>query len=609
MGTVPVFGAGSAQGASRPAGDVPALSLVSQSPWVTPTAPWFSLSVAIGHGGPALGDLHVAVTIYSRLSNASQLQQAIGGTPDKSVLTRVSDLKVTNAQGGRVVATCITVLPNDESAAPTPAPGTIGACPADGPTVTLGCMSGDGSCGDVYPVSVALFRSGSNTPLQRFTTFLTYVEPNVESSTGGALRVSLVVPVSGTGGVVVAAALAAHRSVAATLAVNPATVSAVEAHGGKADLGAATDADQVLSMPYRSINLAALISAGLSGEVAAQVARGDQLLRQGGLRPAGTTWVDTASNLTSGSAGPLAVGLIKVGASHLVVNDSDLSAGGSDQSTFAQPFALELGHNIHIAAVAADSQLDSRFTADPGDPNLAANQLLAGLAFVHFENAFFSDPRGMVLVPPAPWRVSVAFVTTLLNGLTANPVLSPVTLNQLFAAVPQGGNGEPSTRHLQAGTGTGAISAGAANHILVDRQHLSSFMASVAGHPAVLTHLSDQLLSVEAQGLNVAERTAAITGFTKDFDAEVSKVTLATERTITFTSQTAPIPITVLSSAPFPVTVVLTLTSDKFVFPTAAPRPCTSITPARRCGCRPRPARRVTASPLRSRCARRTVSC
>ena len=38
---------------------------------------------------------------------------------------------------------------------------------------------------------------------------------------------------------------------------------------------------------------------------------------------------------------------------------------------------------------------------------------------------------------------------------------------------------------------------------------------------------------------------------------------------MTFTAQRAAIPVTVLSSAPYPVTVVVTLTSDKFTFPTA----------------------------------------
>ena len=52
---------------------------------------------------------------------------------------------------------------------------------------------------------------------------------------------------------------------------------------------------------------------------------------------------------------------------------------------------------------------------------------------------------------------------------------------------------------------------------------------------------------------------------------------------MTFTSRTAPIPITVLSAAPYPVHVVISLASDKFVFPNGSSqaltldRPTTSV--------------------------------
>ncbi len=52
---------------------------------------------------------------------------------------------------------------------------------------------------------------------------------------------------------------------------------------------------------------------------------------------------------------------------------------------------------------------------------------------------------------------------------------------------------------------------------------------------------------------------------------------------MTFTSRRAAIPITVLSSTPYPVSVVVTLTSDKFIFPNGntrqlkLDRPTTSV--------------------------------
>ena len=75
--------------------------------------------------------------------------------------------------------------------------------------------------------------------------------------------------------------------------------------------------------------------------------------------------------------------------------------------------------------------------------------------------------------------------------------------------------------------------------------------------------------------LTGAGRTAALTVFDRAFAGETGKITLATERTVTFTSQRAPIPITVLSSAPYAVRVIVTLNSDKFTFPDGNTQPLT----------------------------------
>src|ERR1700734_1801178 len=75
--------------APDPAPD-PALSLGFQTPWVTPAAPWFSLSVAVGSDTGPVGDLHVGLTFYSRVNDSSELAQSINATPDKSVLTHLN---------------------------------------------------------------------------------------------------------------------------------------------------------------------------------------------------------------------------------------------------------------------------------------------------------------------------------------------------------------------------------------------------------------------------------------------------------------------------------------------------------------------------------------
>ncbi len=572
-----VFGTAWAGAATAPAGaatalpgDGPALTLVSQTPWITPTQPWFDLALGIGtEEGPASG-LHVSLTFYARLDDSSQLQQAIGGSPPTTPLLRLSDVPVGAAgpTGALASSVCVTVLPDASASTPAPGPG---ACPEGGPTLTLDCTPLTGRCGDVYPVAVALLRQGSTTPLARFTTFLTYQEPGAIGE-GGPLRVGVVVPVTARSASSLANALSAHRDVATTLVVSPVGVNAIErthSRGRQRALSqlSALSETEVLDQSFVPINVAGLSEAGIAGEIGAQVGRGDQVLRDAGFKVAGGPWVDTVSSFAQGDATNLASGLQVTGSSHLVLSDSDLAAGGLSNYTFAQPFTLDLGHGSTVPAAAADSVLSNRFTAQPADPVLGAQQLLAALDFVHFENAFLSDPRGVVVDPPAGWRPSGTFLATLLAGLSGNPALSAVTLDQLFAQVPVGGNRESAVRQLQAGPAGLGISHSAADRIALGRQQLSSYTAAVDGHPYELTVLNDSLLTTEARDLSPAGRTAALGAFDKAFAGQTGTITLATERTVTFTAQRAAIPVTVLSGAPYPVRVVVTLDSDKFTFP------------------------------------------
>jgi hypothetical protein len=91
--------------------------------------------------------------------------------------------------------------------------------------------------------------------------------------------------------------------------------------------------------------------------------------------------------------------------------------------------------------------------------------------------------------------------------------------------------------------------------------------AAVSGHPSELSTLNDQLLSTESSTLSNAKRTGSVSRYFRSFDHVIGEVSLAPERTITFTSRTAAIPITVVSTAPFRVRVVLSIQSDKFNFP------------------------------------------
>ena len=505
---------------ARPAAG-PALTLVSQTPWITPAQPWFNLALGIGAAaGPASG-LHVSLTFYARLDDSSQLQQAIGGSPPTTALLRLSDLPVgeVGPTGALTSSACVTVLPDADAS---PRPTGPGACPAGSPTLTLDCTPLTGRCGDVYPVAVALLRQGSAAPLARFITFLTYQEPGAIGE-GGPLRVGVVVPVTAGSAPALADALSAHRDVATTLSVSPVAVAAVERTHSRDELHAHERAGRAeRCRGARPVLRADQRGGALGGRHRRRDRRpggpGDAILRDAGFKVTAGPWVDTVSSFAQGDAVDLASGLQVAGSSQLVLNDNDLAGGGLSNYTFAQPFTLDLGHGSTVPAAAADSALSARFTAQPADPVLGAQQLLAALDFVHFENAFLSDARGVVVDPPAGWQPSGAFLGTLLAGLSGNPALSAVTLSQLFTQVPVGGNREPAVRQLQAGPADPGISHSAADRIALGRQQLSSYTAAANlalvslhtdVHPPELTTLNDTLLATEARGL---ERGAAHRG-------------------------------------------------------------------------------------------------
>jgi hypothetical protein len=591
LGSAPAASGGAPEAVARAVADAPPLSLVSQTTWVTPDLPWFNVTVGVSASERSTAGLRVSVTYYSRLDSASQLQQATNGSPSGNVLGRQSDIAVTSGGPGQgpTASACVTVLRDERDTPPTSGPG---ACTPGTLSIDMGCTPLSGTCGDVYPVAIALYRQNSTTPIARLTTFLTYQEAGAPGSIGrgGPLEVGLVLPDSTTATTkTLAATLADHPTVPTTLAVNPAGLQKTDVADPKAASRAlaqlsSLDGDQVLTQPYEPIDLAAMSEAKIPSEISAQVTRGDEILHAAGLRPTAGPWVDTASSFSQGDSADLAAGLQEAGSTQLVMNEGDLTGAGLSNYTFAQPFNLDLGHGSTVTAIAADSSLGARFTADTNDPVLDAEQLLAGLFFVHFENASLAQPRGVVIMPPANWKASKLFLDTLLGGLTQNDALKPVALDQLFTDVPVGGNREPAVRHLQGGPATNGISHTAAAKIGLARQQLSSYTDAISGRvPSEMVTLSDALLATEARGLSATRRAAVLSSYERAFAAQTGRVSLAGQETVTFTARQASIPITVLSSAPYPVNVVVTLASDKFTFPNGntrrltLDRPTTSV--------------------------------
>ena len=209
--------------------------------------------------------------------------------------------------------------------------------------------------------------------------------------------------------------------------------------------------------------------------------RGDDVLRAAGLKPSGGSWVDTTSSFSQGDAGNLASGLQVAGASQLVLNDGDLAPGGLSNYTFAQPFTLDLGHGSTLPAAAADSSLSARFTAEPADPVLGAEQLLAALSFVHFEACALAS-RAAWWCPRRPTGARRGRSSTPCSaGSAPTPPSSAVPSASSSPRCPWGKQPRARGPRLQSGPAGNGIARSAAERIVLDRQRSAPSAPPSAG--------------------------------------------------------------------------------------------------------------------------------
>ncbi len=242
-----------------------------------------------------------------------------------------------------------------------------------------------------------------------------------------------------------------------TLAPDPATLEHLDATGRGHTVSAlatlsGSPARETLSQSFVPVDAGALVSGGLAGELGAQVRRGAQVLGSAGVGAHATDgeWVATSG------LGQAAVDALAPRYQHLVVPPSTVS-GSPGPLTAAQPFTLAPetpGRGAATTAMVSDTGLGSLLAAGKGsDGPLVAVQILAELSLVYYEAPNLLGPggtpapRGVVGVAPGAWAPDPAFVSSLLTGLQGNPVLLPVTLDQLFEQVPVGADRQPTTRH------------------------------------------------------------------------------------------------------------------------------------------------------------------
>jgi hypothetical protein len=330
-----------------------------------------------------------------------------------------------------------------------------------------------------------------------------------------------------------------------------------------AALAATPALHQLVWASYVPVDASGLVADGLGGELADQVSRGTQLLADqvahapvptGQLGP----WIATDG---LGAAGVAA--LSTEGYTEVVVPTATTTGAPAVGST-ARPFELLTAGGRTVTALTSNTDLASRFTGTPGNPVLAAHQLVAELAQIYYEAPNDPTARGVAVVAPSSWSDDPTFVQALLGALNGNPFVEADTLAQLFTTLTTDTGCRPGCR-LTGAVGTPALPVGA---IRSQRGRIDQFTAATTGPVArdVSTELGDLVLSAESQDLRAGQQAAVLHNAGAALDAQLSQLVVTGDRTITLTSQRGRVPVTIVSSAPYPVQGALTLTSDKLLF-------------------------------------------
>jgi hypothetical protein len=542
--------------AQTPAG---ALSLRSQSAWRLPDEPF---TLGLGIQAPNPEGLELAVSVYRRLPTRSDFALTLEGRLAGRPATEVPPIAVTDlgvdANGDRSFS-----------------------------------FDPDMTREGVYPLKVELRPLGGGKAVDSFVTYLTNVGATIE---GPKLDVALVVPVHAPPAIQpdghtaiddqraqelagLVASLAGAPDVPLTLVPTPETTEALAASArdeDKATASALVDivgrdptTSEVLGGPYVSTNLAAMVAGGLDGEQAAQLARGTSTL-SGLLRTTPTTTTRLVEDRLD-EAALAALQDERAPVTRIVVPEPLLEPVARD-TTLAAPFDVE-GRRGRVAAVMADAGLTAHFGGR--DPVLAAYRLLADLAVLYFDHP--GEARGVVATPPATWQPSGVLAKHVLAGLTNNPILGPVTVDRLFADVPPATGPTPprSTPNasrtlvrrfapLPAGTAPPTMPGPS---IRAARSRIESFASALDPANPVLDTLDRTLLASEANDLRARERTLYLTGVQNQIGAQVDKIAMPQNRSITLTAREGEIPVTVTSTLSYPVKAVLRFSSDTLEFP------------------------------------------
>jgi hypothetical protein len=611
-------GASSAAGSPSSSGS---LILNYQSPWVTPDQP-FDVKLRTGSGSPPSSDLGLSVAVYGCLTSVSSFDQAAtASSPTGSPIARTTSplpwASLHPDASGVDASFAVSTASSASTTISTPNP-------------TIAIHAGGSSCQEgVFPVRLQLENTNSGASIASLTTFMVYVTAPATQK----LRFAMVVPVStaippapqppassllvnpltsltrpssatlaGINQLVAAMSSSPNASVPVTVAASaqtlqdlpPATTGPNGTHptavNALAVLSDTPGTHQFAPTPYTPVDASALVDSGLGTELVAQLGRGSELLTLDGIvhsttppAPGGSApWI-TNDGLDDNTLAQLAA----VGYNQLILPPADVSSSPVNGSG-AEPFTINSTHGSSFEAITSNADLATRMTAHPGDPVLAASQLLGELAQIYFEYPNLSSARAVVAVPPTGVTPNPSMISTLLTDLSNNPFVQGVTTADLFQTL-----STPAACHggckltSSSSSGSSTNSGLPAGTIRNQRARIAGLASAIAPSSSFATtlprQLGDLVLASESEALKPSQQSSVLHNASAAVNAQLGQFSLSGDQSITLTSRNGQIPVSIASLAPYPATGTLTITSDELLFANGTRRvslPNTTLTKA-----------------------------
>ncbi|MEA2826123.1 MAG: hypothetical protein QOG43_562 [Actinomycetota bacterium] len=542
--------AGPAQGQTPTPG---AIDFVAQTPFLTaPDGQWGVRFKVTRPSGPS--NLEVAVSVYAPVAFRSEFQETlenrIFGEPELPVGVFPLGSLVPEPNGDYAIAL----------------------------TAALGAEDG------VHPVRVELRDRDDFDVLDEFVTHLVYLPGQ---HIGDKLGVSVVLPVHDQPALQpdgtrrrpdeaelagLALAIDAAGNLPVSFVPTPETVATLVASNDPragAVLKSLRDAvagRSLIGGTYVPVSLPALTTAGLEDEVALQMERGTTTLSEV-LRvpePMSRTWV-AEEPLDAASIDLLAA---RYGVDQVVAPEAGLTEIPDQLVTLTGPFELD-GERSSVHGAAADAGLSAHFvqTDQHGgrNPALEATHLLADLAVLYLDLP--GEQRGVVALAPRDWQPDRVFLDTLRLGLTGNPAVQAIALDDFFSTVPDATDlGEPLVRRPAVDPG-GSLT-GLVEEIRAVRGRLDALGSVLGPTNAVSGDLGERLLVAESADLRtVRDRQPYLGGVRQAIDEQLGGIVMPQNRSITLTARRGEIPVTFQNHTGHPVKVVVIMESDKLDFP------------------------------------------